>query len=72
MRNQATTNFWKNALESLPPQIRARYALQFQAAERRELSLDALIEAGVCARHALKKLSLKLGLYTPRSASAER
>lgn len=66
MRNQATTGFWKNALESLPPQIRARYALQFEAAERRELGFDVLIEAGARARDAMK--TLKKVFHAPRSA----
>lgn len=44
MRNQPVTEFWKNALASLPASVRARYAHHFAAAERWELRLDALVE----------------------------
>jgi hypothetical protein len=48
MRNELVTPFWKNALESLPAALRARYVRQIEAAERWELRLDALVEA--CSR----------------------
>jgi len=44
MRNEFVTPFWKDALESLPEQVRYRYALQMKAAERWELAFGSLIE----------------------------
>lgn len=43
-RNEFVTPFWKNALESLPEEVRYRYALQLKAAERWELAFGRLIE----------------------------
>jgi hypothetical protein len=45
MRNGFATSFWHSAYQSLPAQVRARYAADLQAAERWELGLEALIEA---------------------------
>jgi hypothetical protein len=45
MRNEFTTPFWKNALESLPEEVRYRYAAQMKAAERWELAFGRLIES---------------------------
>lgn len=47
------SSFWKNAAASLPPQVRRRYAAQFEAAERFEPVLDLIIDAGGYARRAL-------------------
>lgn len=48
-----TTSFWRDAAASLPPEIRHRYAADFEAAERIEQVLDLVIEAWVFVRHAL-------------------
>jgi hypothetical protein len=55
MRNQLRTAFWKNALKQLPAGVQARHVHDFEAAERWELRLAALIEAwsqlkSVCGR----------------------
>lgn len=63
MRSQLVTPFWKNALESLPVELRSRYVHEIEAAERWELRLAALIETGSRARSALARL-----FQTPRSA----
>ena len=39
------TAFWRNAADSLPASVRARYVGHFEDAERWELRLDAAIEA---------------------------
>jgi len=39
----SSASFWQRALESLPPEIRWRYALDFEAAERYERMLDSAI-----------------------------
>ena len=44
MRNRTAMTFWQRAAQSLPPQIRARYASDFAAAERWEARLEGLIE----------------------------
>ena len=38
------TTFWRNAANSLPAPVRARYRGYFEDAERWELALDAAIE----------------------------
>ena len=38
------TAFWRNAANSLPASVRARYIGHFEDAERWELALDAAIE----------------------------
>jgi hypothetical protein len=63
MRNQLVTPFWKNALQSLPPELRHCYVHEMEAAERWELSIAALIQTWSRARSALAKL-----FQTPRSA----
>lgn len=63
MRSQLVTPFWKNALESLPADLRARYVHEMEAAERWELRIAALVEMGSRARSALAKM-----FQTPRSA----
>jgi hypothetical protein len=44
MRNDLVTTFWKNALHSLPADLRPRYEQHIAAAERWELRLDAIVE----------------------------
>ena len=44
MHNHLVTPFWKNALQSLPAEVRPRYVLQMEAAERWELRLTGLVE----------------------------
>ncbi len=44
MRNDLVTPFWKNALLSLPADLRPRYEHHIAAAERWELRLDAIVE----------------------------
>lgn len=63
MPNQLVTPFWKNALRSLPAELRQRYVREIEAAERWELRLDALVQAWSRA-----KLALARTLQTPRSA----
>lgn len=63
MRSQLVTPFWKNALQSLPVELRARYVSDMEAAERWELRIAALIEAGSRAKSALARM-----FQTPRSA----
>jgi ribosomal protein L31E len=55
MRNEINTPFWKNALESLPPSLRARYAHDIAAAERWELRIDAALKGLKRARTAFTK-----------------
>jgi hypothetical protein len=56
MRNEFATPFWKNALNSLPREVRGRYALQLQAAERWELALGRVIETLSRARAGFGRL----------------
>jgi hypothetical protein len=63
MRNELKTVFWKNALEQLPAEVRARHVHDIEAAERWELRLNALIEAWTQAKNALGRM-----FQTPRSA----
>jgi hypothetical protein len=44
MRKEFVTSFWQRAYESLPAGVRAQYLTQMKAAERWELSLQAIIE----------------------------
>jgi hypothetical protein len=55
MRNELKTAFWKNALESLPASLRARYAQDIAAAERWELRIDAAVKGWTRARTALTR-----------------
>ena len=55
MRNEIRTPFWKNALESLPASLRARYAQDIAAAERWELRIDAALKGLKRARSAFTK-----------------
>jgi hypothetical protein len=63
MRNELKTAFWKNALEQLPPEVRARHVHDIEAAERWELALTSLIELGSQVKNALGRV-----FQTPRSA----
>jgi len=63
MRNEFVTNFWQRAYESLPAGVRAQYLTQMKAAERWELSLQAIIELASRARTAFGKL-----FHTPSRA----
>lgn len=56
MRNRLVTPFWRNALHSLPASLRPRYELQFEAAERWELWLDAAVQTSVRAKAALQRM----------------
>jgi hypothetical protein len=55
MRNELTTQFWKNALLALPADVRSRYVHQIEQAERWELRLDAIVEAWSRAKAAFAK-----------------
>ena len=63
MRNALITPFWKNALASLPQELRSRYVHQIEQAERWELRLNAIVEFGSRA----KVLVLRM-FQAPRSA----
>lgn len=63
MRNEFTTKFWQRAYDSLPAGVRGQYLTQMKAAERWELSLQALIELSSRAKTAISKL-----FHTPSSA----
>jgi hypothetical protein len=43
---KANALFWREAAQSLPEQVRARYLGYFEAAETWELLLDSAIELG--------------------------
>jgi hypothetical protein len=53
--------FWQRAAQSLPPQVRARYAGDFAAAERWDARLGGLIEFFSQSQRLLRR---------PRSPSA--
>jgi hypothetical protein len=55
MRNEFVTSFWQRAYESLPAGVRGQYLTQMKAAERWELSLQAIIELASRVRNALSK-----------------
>jgi hypothetical protein len=63
MRNELKTAFWKNALEQLPPEVRARHVHDIEAAERWELALNRWIEAVTQVKNVLGRV-----FQTPRSA----
>jgi hypothetical protein len=64
MRNKRlVTPFWNNALKSLPAELRPRYVHELEAAERWELRIQALIEAGSRAKSAIART-----FQTPRRA----
>lgn len=57
------TAFWRNAAASLPAEVRSRYALDIERAERWELALGRTIE--VLAR---AKVALGRTFHAPRGA----
>jgi len=63
MRSKLVTPFWKNALESLPAELRPRYVHDMEAAERWELRITAFIESWSRAKSAIART-----FQTPRSA----
>jgi hypothetical protein len=63
MRNQLVTPFWKNALASLPVQLRARYVHHIEHAERWELRWNAMIQLWSRVKTAFTRTG-----QTPRSA----
>ncbi len=63
MRNELVTPFWKNALKSLPTEVRDRYVHDLEAAERWELRVKALIEAGSRVKSVFARM-----FQTPRGA----
>ena len=56
------TKFWRNAANSLPKSVRARYLSDIEQAERFELALDGAIEAVARARASFARWQ------TPRGA----
>jgi hypothetical protein len=61
--NEFVTPFWKDALASLPEEVRYRYSLQMHAAERWELGFGWLIETISRASAGIGRL-----FHTPRGA----
>ena len=57
------TAFWRNAAASLPAEVRDRYGLDLERAERWELALARAIEALTRA-----KSSLERSFHAPRGA----
>jgi len=55
MRNEIVTPFWKNALASLPAEVRSRYAYDIAAAERWELRIDTAVKGLTRARSAFSR-----------------
>ena len=55
MRNEFVTRFWQRAYESLPAGVRGQYLTQMKAAERWELSLQAIIELASRVRNMFSK-----------------
>ena len=67
MRNALTTPFWQAAYQSLPQEVRHRYLVHFERAERWELGLDAAGEALSRAKAAFARPFLHMP-GKPRSA----
>ncbi len=63
MHNRLVTPFWKNALQSLPAEVRQRYVHQIEQAERWELRLASIVEGWSRAKAAFPRM-----LQTRRSA----
>jgi hypothetical protein len=55
MRKEFVTSFWQRAYESLPAGVRSQYLTQMKAAERWELSLQAIIELASRVRSMIAK-----------------
>jgi hypothetical protein len=63
MRNEFVTSFWQRAYESLPAGVRGQYLTQMKAAERWELSLQAILVFVSRAKSTVSKL-----FQTPKGA----
>ena len=63
MRNNFVTQFWREAHQSLPAELRGRYLSEMQAAERWELAIGHVVQTFARAKKALSRL-----FQTPRSA----
>ncbi|HEY7656741.1 MAG TPA: hypothetical protein VH881_07750 [Burkholderiales bacterium] len=63
-----TTSFWRDAANSLPPEIRHRYAADFEAAERIEQALDLAIETWVSVRRVLGRCFERLAAGLRKTA----
>lgn len=63
-----THSFWKDALASLPPAIRHRYAADFEMAERLDRSLDLALDAWSSSKRALARLCCACA-YAMRTAA---
>jgi hypothetical protein len=57
------TAFWRNAAASLPAEVRNRYALDLERAERWELALAGAVEALTRTKAAFGR-----AFHTPRGA----
>jgi hypothetical protein len=56
MRNAKTrASFWREAASRLPPEVRQRYAAEFERAERWELTVDSIIETARDAYRLLRR-----------------
>jgi hypothetical protein len=60
------TDFWRNAASSLPPHVRARYAHDFEAAERLDLALESAGRAYRALKAALGRRFAAPPRLTPR------
>jgi hypothetical protein len=56
MRKNFATQFWHQAHQSLPAELRPRYLSQMQAAERWELAIARFVQFGSSAKNALSRL----------------
>ena len=63
-----TETFWKDALASLPPTVRRRYAADFEMAERLDRSLDLALDAWSSVKRALAKVCCA-GAYAMHAAA---
>jgi len=58
------TAFWRNAANSLPAAVRERYMAHFEAAERWDLALDAVVDS-------FSRLASPSGLFRTSSSSGK-
>ena len=56
MRKHFATQFWHEAHQSLPAELRPRYLTQMQAAERWELAIGRVVQSCSSAKNALSRL----------------
>jgi hypothetical protein len=56
MRSRFVTQFWQQAHQSLPAELRPRYLAQMQAAERWELAIGRVVEACSAAKNTIARL----------------